>query len=182
MKSLLKLIHSMWFVTLLALFGFALATSTSGMIAPPIAYDEQAQPTIAYDALSDSTFDYDAASAFAGNEKEMRTSGDGDLFAQNAKFLAAKTTVRGGESAAAATGRQAHRELAERVAQKPGWESPPKMLGKDGRYHQPDVITPSGRFLELKPNTPSGRAAGQRQAQRYRDQLGLEGRVIYYDP
>jgi len=95
---------------------------------------------------------------------------------------AARGTARGGESAAAATGRQAHRDLAERVAQKPGWETPPRMLGKDGRYHQPDVLTPSGRFLELKPNTPSGRAAGQRQAQRYRDQLGIEGRVIYYDP
>lgn len=95
---------------------------------------------------------------------------------------AAKGIARGGESATAAAGRQAHRELAERVAQKPGWETPPKLLGKDGRYHQPDVITPSGRFLELKPNTPSGRAAGQTQAQRYRDQLGLEGRVIYYDP
>lgn len=99
-----------------------------------------------------------------------------------ADFNAAKGIARGGESATAAAGRQAHRELAERVAQKPGWETPPKLLGKDGRYHQPDVITPSGRFLELKPNTPSGRAAGQTQAQRYRDQLGLEGRVIYYDP
>lgn len=56
------------------------------------------------------------------------------------------------------------------------------MLGKDGRFHQPDVITPGGRFLELKPNTPSGRAAGQRQAKRYREQLRVEGRVIYYDP
>lgn len=88
----------------------------------------------------------------------------------------------GGDSAAARAGRQAHRELAERVAQKPGWQTPPKMLGKDGKYHQPDVLTPGGRFLELKPDTPSGRAAGARQAQRYRDQLGIEGRVIYYDP
>ncbi len=63
MKSLLKLMHSMWFVTLLALFGFALATSTSGMTAPAIAYDEQAQPTIACDARSASAFGYDAASA-----------------------------------------------------------------------------------------------------------------------
>ena len=45
-----------------------------------------------------------------------------------------------------------------------------------------DVITPSGKFLEYKANTPSGRAAGKRQAQRYKDQLSLKGRVIYYDP
>ncbi|MBI2477426.1 MAG: hypothetical protein HYV60_01860, partial [Planctomycetia bacterium] len=95
---------------------------------------------------------------------------------------AAKSAKRGGESAAAAAGRQAHSELAERVAQKPGWATPERMLGKDGRYHQPDVITPSGRFLELKPNTPSGRAAGARQARRYREQLDIRGRVIYYDP
>jgi len=107
---------------------------------------------------------------------------DGCPYDASDSLLAAMGIARGGESATAAAGRQAHRELAERVAQKPGWETPPKLLGKDGRYHQPDVITPSGRFLELKPNTPSGRAAGQTQAQRYRDQLGLEGRVIYYDP
>jgi RHS repeat-associated protein len=93
----------------------------------------------------------------------------------------AKAVVRGGESAAAAVGRKAHRDLAERIATKPGWTTPPKILGKDGRYHQPDVITPDGRFLELKPNTPSGRAAGRSQAQRYRDQLGIKGRVIYYN-
>ena len=33
-----------------------------------------------------------------------------------------------------------------------------------------------------KPNTPSGRRTGVRQAQRYRDQLGMKGRVIYYTP
>jgi hypothetical protein len=54
--------------------------------------------------------------------------------------------------------------------------------GADGKIHKPDVVTPNGRFMELKPNTPSGRRAGARQAQRYRDQLGMKGRVIYYDP
>ena len=38
------------------------------------------------------------------------------------------------------------------------------------------------RFMELKPNTPSGRATGARQAKRYREQLGMKGKVIYYDP
>jgi hypothetical protein len=95
---------------------------------------------------------------------------------------AAKTATRGGESAAAAAGRQAHRELAERVAQKPGWQSEPRLLGADGKIYKPDVVTPNGRILELKPNTPSGRAAGARQIQNYEEQLGMPGRVIYYDP
>ncbi len=78
-------------------------------------------------------------------------------------------------------GREAHRELAEKARAK-GWESEPSLRGSDGRIHRPDVVTPSGRFVELKPNTPSGRASGRRQAQRYRNELDMEGRVIYYNP
>ncbi|HEY3520104.1 MAG TPA: RHS repeat-associated core domain-containing protein [Rhodanobacteraceae bacterium] len=89
---------------------------------------------------------------------------------------------RGGESAAAAFGRQMHRELADRVAQKSGWLSEPRLQGANGRFYKPDVVTPNGRILELKPNTPSGRAAGARQIQIYEQQLGMPGRVIYYDP
>ena len=96
--------------------------------------------------------------------------------------LAAKTTARGGESAAAAAGRQAHSELAERVLPKPGWQSEPRLLGADGKIYKPDVVTPNGRILELKPNTPSGRAAGARQTRNYEEQLGMPGRVIYYEP
>jgi RHS repeat-associated protein len=92
------------------------------------------------------------------------------------------TATRGGESVAAAAGRRAHAELAERVAQKPGWQSEPRLVGADGKVHIPDVVTPRGRILELKPNTPSGRAQGARQIERYEDQLGMPGRVIYYDP
>jgi RHS repeat-associated protein len=95
---------------------------------------------------------------------------------------AAKGVARGGESAAAATGRQAHKELAERVSQKPGWQSEPRLVGADGKVYKPDVVTPGGHILELKPNTPSGRAAGARQIQNYEDQLGMRGRVIYYEP
>jgi hypothetical protein len=79
-------------------------------------------------------------------------------------------------------GNEAHAELAAKVKQKPGWQSEPVLRGADGKLHKPDLVTPSGRFMELKPNTPSGRATGERQAQRYREQLGMEGRVIYYDP
>ncbi|MBI2477428.1 MAG: hypothetical protein HYV60_01870, partial [Planctomycetia bacterium] len=82
---------------------------------------------------------------------------------------AAKSAKRDGESAAAAAGRQAHKDLAAKVSKKPpGWKSEPSLLGKDGRIHKPDVVTPNNRFIELKPNTPSGRAAGARQARRYR--------------
>ena len=90
--------------------------------------------------------------------------------------------MRGGESAATAAGRQAHRELAERVTQKPGWQSEPRLVGADGNVYKPDVVTPGGRILELKPNTPSGRAAGERQVRNYEEQLGMRGRTIYYEP
>ena len=77
---------------------------------------------------------------------------------------------------------EAHAESAVKVEQKPGWQSEPILRGADGKLHKPDVVTPSGRFMELKPNTPSGQATGARQAQRYKDQLGMEGKVIYYEP
>jgi RHS repeat-associated protein len=96
--------------------------------------------------------------------------------------LAANGVARGGENAAASAGRQAHKELAERIAQKPGWQSEPRLVGADGKVYKPDVVTPGGHILELKPNTPSGRAAGARQIRNYENQLGMRGRVIYYDP
>ena len=91
------------------------------------------------------------------------------------------STVRGGETAAAAFGRQAHRELAAKVAQKPGWQSEPRLLGADGRIYKPDVVTPRGRILEMKPDTASGRAAGKAQVEKYQQQLGMPGRVVTYD-
>jgi hypothetical protein len=90
--------------------------------------------------------------------------------------------ARGGETSATAMGRKAHKELAERVSQKPGWVSEPRLKGADGNYYKPDVVTPGGHILELKPNTPSGRAAGARQIKIYEEQLGMRGRVIYYEP
>ncbi len=91
-----------------------------------------------------------------------------------------KCSKKGGESAAAAAGRQAHQTLRDRVLKKPGWQSEPRLLGADGKIHKPDIVTPSGRIIELKPNTPSGRAAGKAQLRRYKKQLGMSGRVIYY--
>jgi hypothetical protein len=97
--------------------------------------------------------------------------------------VAARAGARGGESAAAAYGRQRHKELAEQVGQKgPGWQWEPRLIGADGKVYKPDVVTPGNHILELKPNTPSGHAAGARQIQIYEEQLGMRGRVIYYDP
>ena len=94
----------------------------------------------------------------------------------------AGAAARGGESAAAAAGRQAHRDLAERISQKPGWQYEPRMKGADGKMYKPDVVTPRGRIMELKPNTPSGRASGVRQSNNYSQQLGRPARPIHYDP
>jgi hypothetical protein len=103
------------------------------------------------------------------------------LAAKLAEEVAEVAARRGGESAAAAAGRAAHRDLAERVTAK-GWRSEPRLRGADGKIHVPDVVTPNGNILELKPNTPSGRLAGARQIKKYLEQLGMPGRVIYYDP
>lgn len=84
--------------------------------------------------------------------------------------------------AAAAKGRQKHREFADRVRQKPGWKSEKTIKGPSGETLRPDAITPSGRPVELKPNTPSGRAQGARQIKKYKLATGQNGRVIYYDP
>jgi len=106
-------------------------------------------------------------------------SGGGGAGVKNVGKTAAR---RGGESQAAAKGRQVHKELADRVKQKPGWEYEPRLPGKDGKIYKPDVMTPRGRLIELKPDTPSGRATGATQARNYEQQLGKRVRVIYYKP
>jgi len=84
--------------------------------------------------------------------------------------------------AAAARGREAHKEFAERVKQKPGWQSEKTITGPNGEKLRPDALTPSGRPVELKPNTPSGRRQGAKQIQKYKEATGKNGRVIYYNP
>lgn len=110
------------------------------------------------------------------------TFGEGGAALKAARVEIPAATTRGGESAAAAAGRQAHKELAERVAQKSGWRSEPTMKGLDGKIYKPDVVTPRGRIMELKPNTASGRAAGARQTRNYSAQLGVPARTITYQP
>ncbi len=88
--------------------------------------------------------------------------------------------TRGGESPAAKAGRAAHKDLANQVSKKPGWQSEPRLVGADGKVCKPDAVSPFGYIIELKPNTPTGLAAGARQIERYLKQLGMPGRIITY--
>jgi len=87
---------------------------------------------------------------------------------------------RCGETIWTAFGRLQHRLFAQRVLAKPGWRSETLFRGTSGGYLRPDAVTARGRIIELKPNTPSGRRSGAAQLQRYREELGMNGRVIYY--
>jgi len=83
--------------------------------------------------------------------------------------------------AAAARGREAHREFADKVKAKPGWQSEPRLVDPaTGKTVIPDAVTPKGHPVELKPNTPSGRAQGRRQLPKYERATGKKGRVVYY--
>ena len=84
--------------------------------------------------------------------------------------------------AAIERGKTAHKEFADKVSNKKGWQSEPQSYidPKTGKKVVPDAVTPSGRPVELKPNTPSGRAQGARQIQKYQRATGKRGRVVYY--
>ena len=82
----------------------------------------------------------------------------------------------------AAKGREEHRKFAERVTQKPGWQSEKTIIGPSGEKLRPDAISPSGRPVELKPKTPSGINRGKQQIEKYEEATGKNGRVIYYEP
>ncbi|MDR1244459.1 MAG: hypothetical protein LBJ98_00565 [Endomicrobium sp.] len=87
-----------------------------------------------------------------------------------------------GNNPAAQRGKQAHKDFQKKINAKKGWQSEPTLLGADGKIYKPDAVTPSGTFIELKPNTPRGRSRGRAQAKKYREQLGMNGKVVYYDP
>jgi hypothetical protein len=117
--------------------------------------------------------------------KELTKEGGEKVGANMVKDAAGevKAVKKGGESAAAARGREAHKEFAEKVKNKPGWQSEPRLTDpKTGKIVKPDAVTPSGRPVELKPNTPSGVAQGERQLPKYERATGKEGKVIYYEP
>jgi RHS repeat-associated protein len=78
-------------------------------------------------------------------------------------------------------GKQAHKDFADKVKQKPGWQSEPSLTDPaTGKTVKPDAVTPSGRPVELKPNTPSGRSKGASQIKKYERATGKKGRVVYY--
>ena len=86
-----------------------------------------------------------------------------------------------GNNSAAQRGKKAHKEFAEKVEKKAGWQSEPTLIGKDVKKYKPDALTPSGHMIELKPNTPRGHSRGKAQMENYKKQTGRQGRVIYYD-
>ena len=105
-----------------------------------------------------------------------------NLIAESGAKIEGATATKG-ENAAAARGRQAHKEFAEKVKNKPGWQSEPRLTDpKTGKTVKPDAVTPSGKPVELKPDTPSGRAQGARQLPKYERATGEKGKVVYYDP
>jgi hypothetical protein len=78
-------------------------------------------------------------------------------------------------------GKQAHNDFADKVKQKPGWQSEPSLTDPaTGKTVKPDAVTPSGRPVELKPNTSSGRSKGASQIKKYERATGKKGRVVYY--
>jgi RHS repeat-associated protein len=78
-------------------------------------------------------------------------------------------------------GKEKHKEFAEKVSQKPGWQSERSIRGPNGELLRPDAIDPKGRPVELKPNTESGRKKGEKQIEKYKEATGTNGRVVYYD-
>ena len=85
-------------------------------------------------------------------------------------------------SKAVEQGKQKHKDFAEKVKSKEGWQSEPKLIDpKTGKSVKPDAVSPSGRPVELKPNTPSGRAKGKKQLEKYERATGKKGKVIHYE-
>jgi len=122
------------------------------------------------------------ATMFAEQALVVSTFGQGQFAVQGSRAIVTPVAMRGGENAAAAAGRQAHRDLAERVVRKPGWNSEPRIIGAGGKIYIPDAVTPRGRILELKPNTASGKAAGARQIKQYSVQMDARVGLITYPP
>lgn len=85
--------------------------------------------------------------------------------AARAASTGVKVATRGGESAAASFGRRAHKEF----DYGPGFEKEFRNLPSKRR---PDAVNVQERVVvELKPNSPAAIRRGQRQVERYRQEL-----------
>ena len=95
MKSLLKLMHSIWRVMLLVAFGLPLPITALALspVSTLFAYDGQDQANIAYDGAALLVFNYDSAVVPIADVHENRTPGASGLFAEFTEFLAAKATT-----------------------------------------------------------------------------------------
>jgi hypothetical protein len=93
LKSILKLICSMWVILPLIVFCFDMATNASGMAASAFVYDEVMRSAVGYDAPSPSALEYDSASASFANENGNPAPRNG-AFAGFAEFLAAEGGVQ----------------------------------------------------------------------------------------
>ncbi len=90
MKPLLNLIHSIWVVTVLAVFGLPRIASASSPVPMLSTHDGPNQARIAYDGRSPSVFNYDSAAVLSADGKESQTARTGGIFGISAELFAAK--------------------------------------------------------------------------------------------
>jgi hypothetical protein len=62
----------------------------------------------------------------------------------------------------------------------PHWNTRVEAHGASGKLQKPDLVTDAG-VIEFKPGTPSGKAAGEKQATRYEEELGVEATYMTYE-
>jgi hypothetical protein len=64
-----------------------------------------------------------------------------------------------------------------------GWDTEPTMKNEHGTKVRPDAYDPkTGRCKDLKPDTKRGRKRGEEKKRKYKEVLGRETDIIYYDP
>jgi hypothetical protein len=96
MKTPSKLIHFMWLVVMLVMFGATLPIVAAFSTTPiSFGYDGRVQVSIAYDRTSLLVFDYDSAPVSLADEMVNRRIGTSGTFAKSAGFLAAETPMPG---------------------------------------------------------------------------------------
>jgi hypothetical protein len=95
---------------------------------------------------------------------------------------------RGGNTIPAQGGMRAHKDFARGVdAKGRGWRPEQTLITQDGKRVRIDALAPlragkGKKGVHLKPDSPSGRRAGEKEVQRYKDELDMRTRTILYDP